>query len=274
MRYTSIDSSLFATNRERLYQLMQPKSVALLNANDFMPTNADGTMGFRQNSDLFYLSGIDQEETVLVLFPTHPDPKMREVLFVRETNEHIAVWEGEKLTKENARAISGISTIYWTHQFETIFRNIIFEAERVYLNSNEHTRNDSQVQTRDSRFIQDFRQKYPLHRLDRLAPLMHHLRAIKQPQEVALLQQACDITQAGFERLLRFVKPGVTEFELEAEMLHEYIRRRSRGFAYSPIIASGSNACVLHYIQNDQVCKKATFYSWIVRPSTRTTMPT
>lgn len=254
MRYGTIDSLLFSSNRERLYQLMQPKSVAILNANDLMPTNADGTMGFRQNSDLFYLSGIDQEETILILFPDHPDPKLREVLFLRETNEHIAVWEGEKLTKENAEAISGISTVFWTHQFEAMMRNIIFEAERVYLNTNEHTRNDSVVETRDSRFISQFKQQYPLHRLDRLAPLMHHLRAIKHPEEVRLLQNACDITQAGFERLLNFVKPGVTEYEIEAEMLHEYVRRGSRGFAYSPIIASGKNACVLHYIQNDQVC--------------------
>lgn len=256
MRYHSIDQSLFATNRKRLAQLMHSKSLAILNSNDFMPTNADGTMGFRQNSDLFYLSGVDQEETVLLLFPGHPDARLREVLFLRETNEHIAVWEGEKLTREKAREISGIDTIYWTHQFEAVFRNIIFEAERVYLNTNEHTRNESAVQTRDDRFIRDFREKYPLHQPDRLAPLMHHLRAIKQPGEIALLQTACDITRAGFERLLSFVKPGVAEFEIEAEMLHEYIRRRSRGYAYSPIIASGKNACVLHYVQNDQVCRE------------------
>lgn len=256
MRYSSIDSSLFVSNRRRLGQLLLPKSLAILNANDLMPTNADGTMGFRQNADLFYLTGIDQEETVLVLFPGHPDPKLREVLFLRETNEHIAVWEGEKLTKEKARELSGIATIYWTNQFDTVFRNIVFEAERIYLNTNEHTRNDSLVQTRDDRFIRFFRERYPLHQLERLAPLMHQLRAVKQPEEVRLLQKACDITQAGFERLLKFVKPGVTEFEIEAEMLHEYVRSGSRGFAYSPIIASGKNACVLHYIQNDQVCKE------------------
>lgn len=255
MRYGSIDSSLFTTNRERLAQLLPPKSLAILNANDFMPTNADGTMGFRQNSDIFYLSGVDQEETILLVFPEHPDPKLREILFLRETNEHIAVWEGAKLTKEKATATSGISTIYWTHQFESVFRNIIFESDMVFLNTNEHTRNDSPVQTRDARFIRDFRETYPLHSLGRLAPLMHRLRAIKQPEEIRLLQTACDITAAGFDRLLRFVKPGVTEFEIEAEMLHEYVRSRSRGYAYTPIIASGENACVLHYIQNDQVCR-------------------
>ena len=234
---------------------MQPKSLAILQANDIMPTNADGTMGFRQSSDLFYLSGVDQEETVLLIFPQHPDPKFREVLFVRETNEHIAVWEGEKLTKEQAREVSGIQTIHWTHQYETLMRQIVFEAERVYLNTNEHTRNESPVQTRDARFIREFRERYPMHTLERLPPLMHALRAIKQPQEIELIQTACNITKLGFERLLKFVKPGVMEYEIEAELLHEFVRNRSRGFAYTPIIASGANACVLHYIQNNQVCK-------------------
>lgn len=255
MRYLPISKDLFIENRRRLAALMQPKSLAILQANDIMPTNADGTMGFRQSSDLFYLSGVDQEETVLLIFPEHPDSKFREVLFVRETNEHIAVWEGEKLTKEQAREVSGIQTIFWTHQYETMMRQIVFEAERVYLNTNEHTRNESPVQTRDGRFIREFRARYPLHTLDRLAPLMHALRAIKQPQEIDLLQTACDITKKGFERLLKFVKPGVMEYEIEAELLHEFIRNRSRGFAYTPIIASGANACVLHYIQNNQVCK-------------------
>ncbi len=234
---------------------MQPKSLAILQANDIMPTNADGTMGFRQSSDLFYLSGVDQEETVLLIFPQHPDPKFREVLFVRETNEHIAVWEGEKLTKEQAREVSGIQTIYWTHQYETMMRQIAFEANSVYLNTNEHTRNESPVQTRDGRFIREFRERYPLHTLTRLAPLMHTIRAIKQPEEIELLQTACDITKLGFKRLLKYVKPDVMEYEIEAELLHEFIRNRSRGFAYTPIIASGANACVLHYIQNNQACQ-------------------
>ncbi len=255
MRYSPIDKNLFVENRRRLAGLMVPKSMAILQANDIMPTNADGTMGFRQSSDLFYLSGVDQEETVLLIFPEHPDEKYREVLFVRETNEHIAVWEGEKLTKEQAREVSGIQTIFWTHQYETTMRQIVFEAERVYLNTNEHTRNESLVQTRDARFIQEFRGKYPLHTLARLAPLMHSLRAIKQPQEVELLEEACGITKKGIERLLAFVKPGVMEYEIEAELLHEFIRNRSRGFAYTPIVASGANACVLHYIQNNQECK-------------------
>lgn len=255
MRYSPIDQKLFVENRRRLTTLLKPKSLAILNANDIMPTNADGTMGFKQNSDLFYLTGVDQEETILLIFPDHPDPKFREVLFLRETNEIIAVWEGEKLTKEQARAATGIQSIYWTHQYETVFGNIVFEAEHVYLNTNEHTRNDSYVQSRDARFIEDFKNRYPLHTLVRLAPLMHQLRAVKQPEEVALLQKACDITKQGFERVLKFVKPGVHEFEIEAELLHEFVRNRSKGFSYQPIIASGANACVLHYIQNDQVCK-------------------
>ena len=255
MRYLPIDKSLFVENRRRLVELMEPKSLAILHSNDMMPTNADGTMGFKQNSDLFYLSGADQEETVLLIFPDHPDPRFREVLFLRETNELIAVWEGEKLTKQQALEVTGIQSIFWTHQFETIFGNIIFEAEQVYLNTNEHTRNDSVVQTREARFIRDFKDRYPVHQLRRLAPLMHQLRAIKQPIEIALLKQACSITKAGFERLLHFVKPGVHEYEIEAELAHEFIRSRSKGFAYQPIIASGANACVLHYIQNNQVCK-------------------
>lgn len=255
MRYSPIDKKLFIENRRRLTELLQPKSLAILNSNDIMPTNADGTMGFKQSSDLFYLTGVDQEETVLLISPDHPDPKFREVLFVRETNELIAVWEGEKLTKEQAREVTGIQSIYWTHQYETIVQGIVFEAEQVYLNTNEHTRNDSQVQTREARFIADFKERFPLHTLRRLAPLMHRLRAIKQPIEIELLQKACDITRLGFERLLKFVKPGVHEFEIEAELLHEFVRNRSKGFAYQPIVASGANACVLHYIQNNQVCK-------------------
>ncbi len=255
MKYDLIDSALFITNRQRLYKLLKDKSMVVLNSNDIMPTNADGTMNFMQNSDLFYLSGIDQEETILVLFPNHPDPKFREVLFVRETNDHIAVWEGAKLTKEQARAVSGIARIYWTHQFESIFKLMVFEAEYVYLNQNEHTRNDSSTQTRETRFVSQFKERYPLHHLERLAPLMHRLRAFKQQQEIDLLQRAIDITKDGFERVLKFVKPGVWEYEIEAEFIHEFIRQRSKGFAYTPIIASGKNACVLHYIENINQCK-------------------
>jgi len=257
MRYTPISSELFIRNRRRLAELLKPKSMAVLNANDIMPTNADGTMGFRQNNDLFYLSGVDQEESILVLFPDHPDEKYREVLFLRETSELIAIWEGHKLTKAEAEQTTGISqkSIYWTHEFDFVFTQMVFEAEQVYLNTNEHTRNSSEVQTRDTRFIHSFRERYPLHRLERLAPLMHFLRAIKQPEEITLLNEAIRITEDGFRRLLRFVKPGVWEYEIEAELVHEFIRQRSKGFAYQPIIGSGANACVLHYVANEKQCQ-------------------
>lgn len=257
MRYLPIDNQLFIQNRQRLASLLKPKSLVVLNANDIMPTNADGTMPFRQNNDLFYLTGVDQEETQLVLFPQHPDPKFREVLFLRETSELIEIWEGHKLTKAEAERTTGIpqKQIYWTHQFEQIFVQMVFEADVVYLNTNEHTRAGVSVQTRDARYIDAFKQNYPLHQLERLAPLMHFLRAIKQPQEIQLIQTAIDITDNMFRRLLNFIKPGVWEYEIEAEMMHEFLRNRSRGAAYTPIIASGANACVLHYIDNSQQCQ-------------------
>lgn len=257
MRYLPINNQLFVRNRERLAALLKPKSLVIVNANDILPTNADGTMSFRQNNDLFYLTGVDQEETRFLLFPEHPDPKFRAVLFLRETSELIEIWEGHKLTKAEAAQTTGLpeSQIYWTHQFDTIFAQIVFEAEHVYLNANEHTRADVVVQTQDARYIEQFRNRYPLHRLERLAPLMHNLRAIKQPEELPLLQTAIDTTDAMFRRLLTFVKPGVWEYEIEAEMMHEFLRRRSRGAAYNPIIASGANACVLHYIDNSAQCQ-------------------
>nr|WP_293836213.1 aminopeptidase P N-terminal domain-containing protein [uncultured Arsenicibacter sp.] len=257
MRYLPIDNQLFVRNRQRLVQQLKPKSLAILHANDVMPTNADGTMTFRQNNDLFYLTGVDQEESMLVLCPDHPDERFREVLFLRETSELIEIWEGHKLTKQEAEETSGISrkNVYWTHQFEAIFIQIVFEAEQVYLNTNEHTRNGSEVETRDIRFIKQFKERYPLHRLERLAPVMHYLRAIKLPQEVELLGRAIDITDTMFRRLLKFVKPGVWEYEIEAEMMHAFLMNRSRGAAYTPIIASGKNACVLHYIDNSAQCQ-------------------
>jgi len=257
MRYLPINNQLFVRNRERLAALLKPKSLVIVNANDILPTNADGTMPFRQNNDLFYLTGVDQEETRFLLFPEHPDPKFRAVLFLRETSELIEIWEGHKLTKAEAAQTTGLpeTQIYWTHQFDTIFAQIVFEAENVYLNANEHTRADVVVQTQDARYIEQFRNRYPLHRLERLAPLMHNLRAIKQPEEMPLLQTAIDTTDAMFRRLLTFVEPGVWEYEIEAEMMHEFLRRRSRGAAYNPIIASGANACVLHYIDNSAQCQ-------------------
>lgn len=255
MKYLPINSSLFIENRERLSQLLKPKSLAIFNSNDPMPTNADGTMGFHQNSDLFYLTGIDQEESVLLLFPNCPDPKHREVLFLKETSELIAIWEGYKYTKQHALEVSGIQKIYWTSQFETVLNTLVYEAENIFLNSNEHLRNHSSVQTRDTKFIIWAKEHFPLHKFERVAPLMHQLRSVKSFLEIELITKACQITELGFRRLLNFVKPDVTEYEIEAELIHEFVRNRSKGFAYSPIIASGANACVLHYLENNQVCR-------------------
>jgi Xaa-Pro aminopeptidase len=257
MRYQSIPSSLFVRNRKRLTSLLKPNSLAVFNSNDVMPTNADGTLGFRQNNNLLYLCGADQEESILVLAPDFPDKRYREVLFLRETSEHIAIWEGHKLTKEEARTLSGIETVLWLTEFHKLFHHMMAMGyvEHVYLDTNEHYRAEVVVETRNARFIDWCKKTYPLHEYERVAPIMASLRAIKQPEEIKLLQTACDITERGFRRVLNFVKPGVYEFEIEAEFQHEFIRNRSRGFAYTPIIASGANACVLHYITNNQTCQ-------------------
>ena len=254
-RYNPIDSALFTLNRERLSALLPPGALAIFNSNDVMPTNADGTMAFRQNNDIFYLSGVDQEESVLLIFPGARDPKRREILFVRETSELLAVWEGAKLDKDAARAISGIANVRWTSDLPQILRELALEAQTIYLNQNEHARASIVVETRDARFLKEIQRDFPLHPLGRLAPLMHGLRMIKSTLEIEAIQTACDTTAAGFERLLTFIKPGTSEFEIEAELLHEYTRGRSRGFAYTPILASGANACVLHYIENNAICR-------------------
>ena len=254
-RYSPIDSSLFVENRKRFTELLKPASVAVFNSNDIMPGNADGTMRFLQNSDLFYLSGIDQEESILLMFPDFPAEEYREILFLRETSEEIAIWEGHKYTKEEAREASGVQTVFWLSQFEKVFNMLMAEAENVYLNTNEHIRAEVRVETRDARFIKWCQEHYPLHHYHRSAPLMYRLRAIKSEHEIKVMQEACNITEKGFRRILQFVKPGVMEYEIEAEYLHEFVRNRSRGFAYEPIVASGFNACVLHYIANSMECK-------------------
>jgi Xaa-Pro aminopeptidase len=257
MRYQSINKKLFVNNRSNLVKQLKENSVVVVNANDIMPTNADGTMRFRQNSDLFYLTGVDQEETVLVLCPDFPDKKYREVLFLRETSELIAIWEGHKLTKEEARELTGIETVLWTSEFPRLFNTMMVMGgvENVYLNTNDHYRAEVTIESRDARFIKSCQEKYPLHKYERLGPIMHKLRTVKSPIEVELLHKACDITEKGFRRVLEFVKPGVKEYEIEAEYIHEFIRNGSAGFAYSPIIASGANSCVLHYIENKNICK-------------------
>jgi Xaa-Pro aminopeptidase len=257
MRYQKIDKQLFVQNRKNVIGQLKPNSVAVVNANDIMPTNADGTMRFRQNSDLFYLTGVDQEETVLVLCPQFPDPKYHEVLFLRETSELIATWEGHKMTKAEAREATGIETVLWISELAKIFNTMMVmgDVENVYLNTNDHYRADTPVESRDSKFIRFCKEKYPLHNYERLAPIMHKLRSVKSDFEIKLLQMACDITEKAFRRVLKFVKPGVKEFEIEAEYAHEFLRNGSRGFAYEPIIASGPNSCVLHYIDNKNSCK-------------------
>ncbi|RTQ50253.1 M24 family metallopeptidase [Hymenobacter gummosus] len=255
MRYGSISPDLFTTNRRNFERQLLPGSLAIFHSNDVMPTNADGTMAFRQNNDLFYLSGVDQEESILVIFPDAKLPQYREILFLKETSEHILIWEGYKLTKQQAREQSGIQTIMWLDSFKSVLPALMNEAEHVYLNSNEHIRAVVEVETRDARFIQEIRRQYPLHDYKRAAPIMHHLRAIKHPEEIRLMRKACEITGNAFRRLLGFVKPGVMEYELEAEIVHEFIRSGSRGPAYGSIIASGENANVLHYVSNDRECK-------------------
>ena len=256
MKYDSIPSSLFVKNRQKFARRMQAKSLAVFNANDIYPIGADSTMPFEQERNLFYLSGVDQEETILLLFPEALNPAHREVLFVRETNEHIAVWEGAKLDKKQATAVSGIQTIYWLDDFERVFFDLMGEAETIYFNTNEHYRQAVETQTREDRFIEKCKRQYPAHRVAKSFPILEEIRGVKEPEEIDLLQRACDITAKGFQRVLNFVKPGVWEYEIEAEYLHEFIRNRSKGFAYTPIIASGNNANVLHYIENNKQCQE------------------
>jgi Xaa-Pro aminopeptidase len=255
VRYEPISPGLFIRNRSNLRGLLKPNSIVIVHSNDIFPTNADGTMPFKQNNDLFHLTGVNQEETTLILMPDAVDPKEREILFVRETNEHIAIWEGEKLTKEKARAVSGIERVEWASALDGFLHRMVTQAEHVYLATNEHPRALNVVETRNSRFIKDCQARYPLHRYERLAPLMHRLRVLKNAEEIRMIQKACDITEAGFRRVLGFIKPGVGEWEIEAELLHEFVRRGSRGFAYTPIIGSGGSSCVLHYVENDRICR-------------------
>jgi len=255
MKYTPISASLFTTNREKFIQKMEPNCLAVFNSNDIYPISADSTMPFQQHRDVFYLSGVDQEESILVLFPNAVNPAHRAVLFLKETSDLIAVWEGEKLTKETAFLTSGIKTVYWLQQFPSVFKQMMAEAKGIYLNTNEHLRANTEVETREDRFIKQVKQDYPAHQVHKSAPILHKIRSVKEAVELDLIQQACKITEAGVRRLLAFIKPGVWEYEIEAELAHEFLRNRSKGFAYTPIIASGKNACVLHYIENNQPCK-------------------
>lgn len=254
MKYDRIDKQLYIKNRTKFCQLMESNSLAVFNSNDIYPISADSSMPFQQHRDILYLSGVDQEESILVIFPDSKNEAHREVLFLKETSDLIAVWEGEKLNKEQAFEVSGIKTVYWLNQFPTIFKQMMADASAIYLNTNEHLRASTEVETRENRFVKQVKVDYPAHQVRKSAPIMHRIRSVKEAQELDLMQRACKITEAGVRRLLSFVKPGVWEYEIEAELAHEFLRNRSNGFAYTPIIASGKNACVLHYIENNKQC--------------------
>ena len=255
MKYHPIDQNLYIKNRAKFTAAMKPNSLAVFNSNDIYPVSADSTLPFAQHRDILYLSGIDQEETILLLFPDAPYEEFREILFVKETNDHIAVWEGAKFSKLQATAVSGIKNIIWLQDFQKTLQQLMSYADTIYINTNEHYRATIETETREARFIKWWKNQYPAHQVAKSNPILQRIRSIKEPEELALIQTACDITNKGFRRLLPFVKPGRWEYEIEAELIHEFISNRSRGFAYTPIIASGNNANVLHYIENNQQCQ-------------------
>lgn len=255
MRYDPIDPKLFIENRARFAKELPKGALAIFNANDILPTNADGTLPFVQNRDLFYLSGVDQEESILLIFPDAYNPAHREILFLTETNEHIARWEGAKLDKQQATKVTGVESVFWLSEFDKVIKDLMSQAQSVFLNSNEHLRANTEVETRDQRFAKWIMERYPMHNYQRSAPIMHQLRAIKSPIEVELMSKASAINTKAFKRVMKFLKPGVMEYELEAEFIHEYKRNGSPDFSYTPIVASGASACVLHYIENDKECK-------------------
>ena len=255
MKYLALDSNLFKKNRSKFVSQMLPNSIAVFNSNDIFSTGADSTLPFCQHRNIFYLSGVDQEESILVLNPNANDPAHKEILFLKETNDHIAIWEGAKLNKDQAKSSTGIQSIYWLDEFETIFSKLMTNVDKVYFNNNNHYRKAVEMQTREDRFLIWIKSNYPKHKIEYSFPIMQKLRGVKEPEEIELIQKACDITEKGFRRVLKFLKPGVMEFHVEAEYSHEFLRNRSKGFAYTPIIASGYNACVLHYINNNMQCK-------------------
>jgi len=255
MKYQPLDKELFIENRKNFKAHMQPSAVAVFNSNDIYPIGADSTIPFQQNRNIYYLSGVDQEESILVLFPDAPKEKHREILFLKETNDHIAVWEGEKLTKDKAFETSGIKTVYWLKDFQKIFHEIMSQSSMIYINTNEHYRANHDTKTREDRFNVWLKENYPAHQVAKSNPILQQLRSVKHQIELDTMQQACDITERAFRRILKFTKPDVWEYELEAEIIHEFVRNRSKGFAYTPIIASGKNATVLHYIENKAQCK-------------------
>ncbi len=255
MRYLPINKSFFIQNRVEFCAKLKPSSIAIFLSHDIYPTNADATFPFKQNNDLFYLSGINQEDTMLILYPDAKEDQHKCILFIRETNEHIAIWEGEKLSMNQAQSLSGITTIYWEREFDNILNLLLKDVENIYLNTNEHARADKKILNREERYGELLKAKYPSHVIKRSAPLMHELRVIKKKEEIEQIQKACSITQDAFDRVLNFIKPGVFEFEIEAEITHEFLTHRSYGPAYPSILASGKDACVLHYVTNNKACQ-------------------
>ncbi len=255
MKYLPINNQLFTKNRAKFTAQMKPKSIAVFNSNDTFTTGADSTLPFKQSSDLLYLSGADQEESILVLFPDAINPKHREILFLTETSKLIEIWYGAKYSKEEATQVSGIETIYWLSEFDKVFYDLMTEAETVYFNTNEHYRQSVVIESREDRFIKKCKADFPAHKWEKSAQIMLNIRGVKEPEEIELIQTACNITNKGFRRVLPFVKPGIMEYEIEAEYMHEFLRNRSNGFSYTPIIGSGYSACVLHYIENRKECK-------------------
>ncbi len=254
-RYQLIDQKLFIENRKRFTVQLKPKSLAIFHSNEELPRNGDSTYNFKQNSDMFWLTGIDQEECTVVMFPDCPVEAYREALFVKRTNEHIAVWDGHKYTKEEAIAASGIKNVFWYDEFDGLMRAVINMAEYVYLNTNENDRASNTVKYKDLNFALQMRERFPLHKYERSAPIMQRLRSLKSPLEVEYMKHAINISNKMYNRVLKFVKPGVKEYEIEAEVIHEFIRNGAAGHSFTPIVAAGKNACVLHYIDNADTCK-------------------
>ena len=255
MRYKTIDNKLFIKNRKNFISKLKNNSIAVFNSNDIYPISADSTLPFEQHRDIFYLTGINQEESILLLYPQSKKKDYDEVLFIRETNDYITHWEGEKLSKEKAREISGIKNIYWTNEFEKVFEFISKTCVNAYINTNEHYRQNVETQTREDRFINWLKKTYPKIKLHKSNPILQKQRSVKDETEIDLIRTACDITAKGFDRVLKFIKPNIWEFEIEAEFSHEFLKNRSKRFAYSPIIASGPNSNYLHYIDNNRKCK-------------------
>ena len=255
MKYLPINNKLFTKNRAKFTAQMKPKSIAVFNSNDTFTTGADSTLPFEQHSDILYLSGADQEESILLLFPDAINENHREILFLTETNEHIAIWYGAKYSKEEASKVSGIKTIYWLSEFNKVFFDLMTEAETIYFNTNEHYRQSEELESREDRFIKKCKADFPAHKWEKSNQILQQIRGVKEPEEIEIIQTACNITEKGFRRILPFVKPGIMEYEIEAEFMHEFLRNRSKDFAYTPIIASGYSACVLHYIDNNKECK-------------------